>query len=611
MNKILLVAISGFLLAISANPALADYLILSTYSEGTIILDDVLDELEVEYDLRYSYYWEQWQIDDLDDFEAVFVSPSFGYSNTAIVRTLFEYAEDGGNLIWMGATSNDDDWVEVFNEYVQGEYNYVWPGGFELVDDTHRLAENLPDEYDWYMYAARLWYEIDDDEFETVTVNNDNIPTYGVKRVENAGEFFFIGYDPSSNYYNMDEDAFEILQQMVFNILQYERGSILYGVVTNATTRRPVEDVYIDLYDSDADSLISHDSTDDDGNYECSERIFSDMSYHAVYSKEMFVAETIENLEGTPNENIEQDINLIPFLRTDIEALHMIPLGTWVDVTGIVTIPTNTIDTEHTSFYIQDESQYGVHIYGDDPWDAEMYGELNRGDEVRIVGQLDEYEGITELNHIYLWEVISNGNPMPELLTFNTGTMSNMQEMEGSWAHIDGYLQNDPGEVGSYTLVVDDSSGGCNVRIFESTGIDLFEAEQGDWLMIDGVISLFENSVQIVPALQEDITGTPQYIPDFTRAAVDLLPTEWAITSVYPNPFNSAVNITVAVPEPGMVKTEIFDLLGRSVAIIQHETIQPGYHHLRWHAEGPSGIYFLRFTSESGWNSTHKLLLMK
>ncbi|MDP8208706.1 MAG: T9SS type A sorting domain-containing protein [Candidatus Electryonea clarkiae] len=862
MNKVLLVAISGFILAISSSSVLSECLILSNEPSGSIIIDDVFRELGERYEYRYNLYWDRWQVDDLEDFDAVFVAVRSGYSDSDVVRTLFEYTEDGGNLVWMGGTSANNDWVEVFNDYVEGDYNEVSPGGFELVNDEHCLATDLPDEYDWNEYNSILWYEIDDETFETVAVNNDSIPTLGVVHIDTIGAFYFIGYGLYYYYYQINEEEFDILQQIVFNIL-HTIDFKLNGMVVNATTHQPVQNVYVDLFLQENDALVCHDSTDSMGFYECSEPLRLGFTYYAVYYKDSYVTRIIRDIELDLCEDIEENVWLIPFLECDIEALHFIPIGCWVDVTGIVTIPTNTIDTEHTSFYIQDDTQYGIHIYGDDPWDAEMYGELNRGDEVRIMGQLDEYQGVAEINNIYLWEVISNGNPIPEPFTMNTGTMSNMQEMEGTWAHIEGYLQNDPPEHGNYTVILDDGSGDCWVRIIESTGIDLLEWEREDWLMIDGVIGLYEGDVRITPALQQDITRTRIDVPVYPRASLEeyedgnnfgckvnlkwehtafgeidvlrhdggppfayaawidntmavrfspgdycrlisvkyylqiddpgmfnvevynwdtnnnspgdiiltredtlvpyhycgwhefliadenltfvndfvvgfgstdfdhrlalnyysnerswsydsgewsifegsyyiravvqyldgeieeiepvnsgdseldswisynvyrngelirdgidetscldtlyqigydeytitavyhegesdhsepvqifficaedeisqqSLPDEWAITSIYPNPFNAVTNITVAVPENGITKIEIFNLLGQSVVVLHEGIIQPGYHHLRWHTEEPSGIYFLRFTSESGWNSTHKLLLMK
>ena len=49
----------------------------------------------------------------------------------------------------------------------------------------------------------------------------------------------------------------------------------------------------------------------------------------------------------------------------------------------------------------------------------------------------------------------------------------------------------------------------------------------------------------------------------------DVIPTEFAISSAYPNPFNPTVNIDFSIPEESIVYIKIFDLLGRN--IFNHE----------------------------------------
>ncbi|MBD3167566.1 T9SS type A sorting domain-containing protein, partial [bacterium] len=89
------------------------------------------------------------------------------------------------------------------------------------------------------------------------------------------------------------------------------------------------------------------------------------------------------------------------------------------------------------------------------------------------------------------------------------------------------------------------------------------------------------------------------------------IPTEWALHSVYPNPFNPTVNIVVAVPEPGNVRVAIYNVLGREVAVLTDQSHQPGYHYLNWHANGPSGMYFVRMTTKKGFVATQKLMFVK
>ena len=85
----------------------------------------------------------------------------------------------------------------------------------------------------------------------------------------------------------------------------------------------------------------------------------------------------------------------------------------------------------------------------------------------------------------------------------------------------------------------------------------------------------------------------------------------WSIESVYPNPFNPTVNIKLAVPETGMVGAVVFDVLGRELDRIEAGRLSPGYHTLSWTSSGPSGIYFVRMISESGWSDIRKVVFLK
>jgi len=89
------------------------------------------------------------------------------------------------------------------------------------------------------------------------------------------------------------------------------------------------------------------------------------------------------------------------------------------------------------------------------------------------------------------------------------------------------------------------------------------------------------------------------------------IPSSWSIASTYPNPFNSAVQVTIAVPQTEQVRMEIFDINGRTISILQNDILQPGYHQLSWNPETSSGIYFVKVSTTSGWSDVQKLVFLK
>jgi len=110
---------------------------------------------------------------------------------------------------------------------------------------------------------------------------------------------------------------------------------------------------------------------------------------------------------------------------------------------------------------------------------------------------------------------------------------------------------------------------------------------------------------------------------------VDLLPSGYELLQNYPNPFNPATEIRFALPAPGIVTMEVYDLNGRLVRTLVNEARQAGNHAVIWdgrsndgHLSG-SGIYFARLSvtahapasptggSVRSFSSVRKLMMVK
>lgn len=89
-------------------------------------------------------------------------------------------------------------------------------------------------------------------------------------------------------------------------------------------------------------------------------------------------------------------------------------------------------------------------------------------------------------------------------------------------------------------------------------------------------------------------------------------PQKYAITSVYPNPFNSSCAIEFEISEMCDVAVELFDMQGRKVANLANEVdMKAGSYRLRWNAgDLTSGVYFIRLNA-GGRNITNRVVLMK
>lgn len=77
----------------------------------------------------------------------------------------------------------------------------------------------------------------------------------------------------------------------------------------------------------------------------------------------------------------------------------------------------------------------------------------------------------------------------------------------------------------------------------------------------------------------------------------NLIPTTYSLNQNYPNPFNPSTRINFKVPESGFAKLTIFDPLGRELAVLVNEQINPGTYSVIWDASAfSSGIYFYSLT---------------
>lgn len=89
-----------------------------------------------------------------------------------------------------------------------------------------------------------------------------------------------------------------------------------------------------------------------------------------------------------------------------------------------------------------------------------------------------------------------------------------------------------------------------------------------------------------------------------------IVPTEFT-SHVWPNPFNSTVNIQFTNPAHGIVRVSIHDLLGREIVELLNENSAQGHQQVQWQADHQAtGLYFVRITSASH-HSTTKILLLK
>jgi hypothetical protein len=89
------------------------------------------------------------------------------------------------------------------------------------------------------------------------------------------------------------------------------------------------------------------------------------------------------------------------------------------------------------------------------------------------------------------------------------------------------------------------------------------------------------------------------------------MPTNFELTSAYPNPFNPSTSVSLHLPSESNVSVQVYDLNGRSVATLLSGVQASGDYNLTWNASNQaSGMYLIKAETASE-VSVQKILLLK
>ena len=79
------------------------------------------------------------------------------------------------------------------------------------------------------------------------------------------------------------------------------------------------------------------------------------------------------------------------------------------------------------------------------------------------------------------------------------------------------------------------------------------------------------------------------------NAPVKVIPKDYALSPVYPNPFNPSATVRFDVPEVSRVELQVYDVTGKLVETLLNERMTAGQHQYIWQPQELStGTYFLR-----------------
>ncbi|MCE1166114.1 MAG: phospholipase D-like domain-containing protein, partial [Bacteroidetes bacterium] len=115
-----------------------------------------------------------------------------------------------------------------------------------------------------------------------------------------------------------------------------------------------------------------------------------------------------------------------------------------------------------------------------------------------------------------------------------------------------------------------------------------------------------------------------QYYQDFVKRITDAggtvgiqrtsfeVPGNFSLSQNYPNPFNPATQLKLSVSKSSDIKVLIYDVLGRQVASLVDNRMEPGEYLLNWNASSyPSGVYFYQLSADGIKMDVKKMVLKK
>ena len=135
----------------------------------------------------------------------------------------------------------------------------------------------------------------------------------------------------------------------------------------------------------------------------------------------------------------------------------------------------------------------------------------------------------------------------------------------------------------------------------------------------NGNITMIKNIFNFMFAVRDNGGISRRVITGFPLGIIQIgneVPKSFSLSQNYPNPFNPNTKIKFSIPADGKQQTFdtrliIYDALGREVATVINQRLQPGSYEVSWDGtNSPSGVYFYKL--ETGdFEQTRKMILLK
>ena len=112
------------------------------------------------------------------------------------------------------------------------------------------------------------------------------------------------------------------------------------------------------------------------------------------------------------------------------------------------------------------------------------------------------------------------------------------------------------------------------------------------------------------------IVGEPEFVQSAVAEILAIIPSEFALSKNYPNPFNPITHLDYSLPKRSQVRLRIYNMVGQEIITLINEEKQYGNYSISWNgidSKGrnvASGVYFAELRSNDK-SSVTKMLLLK
>lgn len=223
--------------------------------------------------------------------------------------------------------------------------------------------------------------------------------------------------------------------------------------------------------------------------------------------------------------------------------------------------------------------------------------------------------------------LLSNSSGTHDVIKFNRNTGSYIGDFLGSTLN---FPQQMIGIENGKVALCEFSGVLSGIRIYDSTGVlldtlkgvtglrGLWKLPNGNYITTSsvGVYEVNGTNGTLVRTIVSgfNFTCISVFDPDFSSGINHIpgeIPNEYKLFDNFPNPFNPVTKIQFKVSGSKFVKLTVFDILGKEVATLVNESLQPGTYEATFDAGNlTSGVYFYRL-STSGYSETKKMILVR